>query len=180
MLPSILDKKRNYKKQVMFLLLRNIHSCYFLQLSSETWRLWVKQRDQSKPPTQTKNDGHKKQNQQTTEESKVYIILSPFHPPPPTPQWKNMACWRKVENEVFLQTRKNNTTLPPPPPPKKNYPPKKSPVQIFHLALNNCIWDQINPVQTTPETTNQLLNASWPLNLNLWLRCRAAKVRFAQ
>ena len=179
MLPSTLDKKRNYKKQVMFLLLRNIHSCYFLQLSSETWRLWVKQRDQSKPPTQTKNDGHKKQNQQTTEESKVYIILPPF-PPPPTPQWKNMACWRKVENAIFLQTRKNNTTLPPPPPPKKNYPPKKSPVQIFHLALNNCIWDQINPVQTTPETTNQLLNASWPLNLNLWLRCRAAKVRFAQ
>ena len=114
MLPSTLDKKRNYKKQVMFFLLRNIHSCYFLQLSSETWRLWVKPRDQSKPPTQTKNDGHKKQNQQTTEESKVYIILPPFHPPP-TPQWKNMACWRTVENAIFLQTRKNNTTLPPPP-----------------------------------------------------------------
>ena len=81
MLPSTLGKKIDYKKQVMFLLLRNIHSCYFLQLSSETWRLWVKQRDQSKPPTQTKNDGHKKQNQQTTEESKVYIILSPPHPP---------------------------------------------------------------------------------------------------
>ena len=31
-----LDKKTDYKKQVMFLLLRNIHSCYFLQLSSET------------------------------------------------------------------------------------------------------------------------------------------------
>ena len=48
------------------------------------------------------------------------------------------------------------------------------------IVLNNCIWDQINPVQTTPETTNQLLNALWPLNLNLWLRCRAAEVRFAQ
>ena len=35
-LPSTLDKKIDYKKQVMFLLIRNIHSCYFLQLASET------------------------------------------------------------------------------------------------------------------------------------------------
>ena len=80
MLPSTLDKKIDYKKQVMFLLLRNIHSCYFLQLSSETWRPWVKQSDQSKPPTQTKKE-QTKQNQQTTEKSKVYIILAPFPPP---------------------------------------------------------------------------------------------------
>ena len=43
MLPSTLGKKIDYMKQVMFLLLRNIHSCYFLQLSCETWRLWVTQ-----------------------------------------------------------------------------------------------------------------------------------------
>ena len=179
MLPSTLDKKRNYKKQVMFFLLRNIHSCYFLQLSSETWRLWVKQRDQCKPPTQTKNDGHKKQNQQTTEESKVYIILPPFHPPPPPPNEKIWPVGERLKTRFFYRLGKIIQTSPPPPK-KKNYPPKKSPVQIFNLALNNCIWDQINPVQTTPETTNQLLNASWPLNLNLWLRCRAAKERFAQ
>ena len=29
MLPLTLDNKRDYKKQIMFLLLRNIHSCYF-------------------------------------------------------------------------------------------------------------------------------------------------------
>ena len=74
MLPSTLDKKIDYKKQVTFLSIRNIHSCYFPQLSRETWRPWVKQSDQSKPLTQTKN-------QQTTKKSKVYIILPPFPPP---------------------------------------------------------------------------------------------------
>ena len=34
--PSTLDKNIDYKKQVMFLLIPNIHSCYFLQLASET------------------------------------------------------------------------------------------------------------------------------------------------
>ena len=77
-----------------------------------------------------------KQNQQTTEKSKVYIILPPF-PNPPSPKGKNIACWGKVENVIFLRTRKNNTT-PPPPTLKKNYPPKKtSPVQLFHLAQRN-------------------------------------------
>ena len=116
MLPSTLDKKRNYKKQVMFLLLRNIHSCYFLQLSSETWRLWVKQRDQSKPPTQTKNDGHKKQNQQTTEESKVYIILTPFHPPPPPPNEKIWPVGERLKTRFFYRVGK---IIHPPPKKKK-------------------------------------------------------------
>ena len=109
MLPSTLDKKIDYKKQVTFLSIRNIHSCYFLQLSRETWRPWVKQSDQSKPLTQTKN-------QQTTKKSKVYIIRPPF---PPPQMKKNIACWRKVENAIFLQSRKNNTT----PPPKKKITP---------------------------------------------------------
>ena len=60
-----------------------------------------------------------KQNQQTTEKSEVYIIL-----PPPLPP---IAFWGKVENVMFLQTRKNNTN---PPHPQKKLPPKKtSPVQ---------------------------------------------------
>ena len=59
-----------------------------------------------------------KQNQQTTEKSKeVYIILPPL--PTPPPKGKNIACWGKVENVIFLQTRKNNTAPPPPQPPKK-------------------------------------------------------------
>ena len=104
----------SYKKQVLFLLLRNIHSCYFLQLSSEAWRLWVKQSDQSKTKTQTKRK------------------VNCFRPPPPPLNEKNIACWRKVENAIFLQTRKNNITLPLPP--QKNYPREKkesSPVQIL-------------------------------------------------
>ena len=68
-----------------------------------------------------------KQNQQTTEKSKVYIIL-----PPPPPPGKNIACWGKVENIIFLQTRKNNTTptLKKKLPPLKKTSPVQSPVQI--------------------------------------------------
>ena len=66
---------------------RNIHSCYFLQLSSETWWPWVKQSDQSKTKTQTKRK------------------VQSFAPPPPT-KWQNIARWG---NAIFLQNRKNNT-----------------------------------------------------------------------
>ena len=42
----------------------------------------------------------------------------PFlHPPPP--KWKNIAFWRKVENAIILQIRKNTTATPPP---QKGYP----------------------------------------------------------
>ena len=114
----------------MFLLLRNIHSCYFLQLSSETWRPWVKQSDQSKPPPRLKMT-----DVEQTQQSKVYIMLPPFLRPPP--KWKNIACWRKVENAIILQTRKNNTATPPV---KKVTPPKKSPVRS-------------SPVQSSPESS---------------------------
>ena len=119
-------------KQVMFLLIpnapqkitrsflgyfdrRNIHSCHFFQLSSETWRPWVKQSDQFKTKRQTKR--------------KVKSILNTTLLPPP-PKWKNLVCRGKVENAIFfLQTRKNNTTAPTSP--KKWTPPpkKKSPAQ---------------------------------------------------
>ena len=65
----------------------NIHSCYFLQLSNETWWPWVKQSDQSKTKTQTKRK------------------VQSFAPPPPT-KWQNIARWG---NAIFLQNRKNNT-----------------------------------------------------------------------
>ena len=130
-------------KQVMFLLIpnapqkitrsflgyfdrRNIHSCHFFQLSSETWRPWVKQSDQFKTKRQTKR--------------KVKSILNTTLLPPP-PKWKNLVCRGKVENAIFfLQTRKNNTTAPTspkkwtPPPPKKKSSPVQSPVEIFQLA----------------------------------------------
>ena len=97
-----------YPSRVFFCLFvchrRNIHSCYFLQLSSETWRPWVKQSDQSKTKTQTK---------------RLKERYSPLLPAPPPPKWKNIAC---CGNAIFLQTRKNDT---PPPLKTKNYPPKK-------------------------------------------------------
>ena len=45
-----------------------------------------------------------KQNQQTTEKSKVYIILPPF--PPLPPKGKNIACWGKVKNVIFYRLEK--------------------------------------------------------------------------
>ena len=130
MLPSTLDKKIDYKKQVMFLLIPNIHFCYFLQLSSETWRPWVKQSDQSKPPTETKNDRHKT-NQQKTKKSKVYTILPPS--PPPN---KIIACWGKAQNAIFLQTRKNNTN---PTLPQKKLPPQKKSSPVQSLARSQTL-----------------------------------------
>ena len=71
------------------------------------------------------------QNQQTTEKSRVYIIL------PPSPKGKNIARWGKVENVIFYRLEK---IIHPPPYPKKNYPPKKtSPVQsIVQSCFSIC------------------------------------------
>ena len=82
-LPWTLDKKIDYKKQVMFLLIRNIHSCYFLQLACK-WNmtaLWSNgATNLSPPPTLKMTDI--KQSQQTTKKSKVCIILPPSPPLP--------------------------------------------------------------------------------------------------
>ena len=123
---STLDKKIDYKKQVMFLLLRNIHSCYFLQLSSETWRRESNRATNLRPPPRLKMTDIK-QNQQTTEKSKVYIILPAFPSLPPHPQGKNIACWERLKTWFFYRLEKNNT--PHHPQTKKLPPPLKKPVQ---------------------------------------------------
>ena len=106
----------------------NIHSCgYFFQLSSETWRPWVKQSDQCNKQRQT-ND--------TT-------------PLPPRPKWKIIACWGEVENAIFLQTRKNSTTAPNPPPPKITSP-KRSPVQSSPVQSLVQSSPESSPVQSSP------------------------------
>ena len=72
-----------------------------------------------------------KQNQQTTEKSKVYIII----PPSPRPKWKNIACWEKVENAIFFYRLEKivQPPLPPPPQKKKFSSPESTPVQSLNL-----------------------------------------------
>ena len=92
MLPSTLDKKIDYKKQVMFLLLRNIHSCYLLHPSSETWRPWVTQ-----SPSHWKRDLFKRLKQiiqPTTPPSKKKRAQSWFSNWPGRFDWQIRASWK--------------------------------------------------------------------------------------
>ena len=116
MLPSTLDKKIDYKKQVTFLLIRNTHSCYFLQLSSETWRPWVKQSDQSKPPTQTKNDRHKTK---TKKQQRRVKSISDTTPSPPPQMKKYSLLGKGWKRDFFYSLEKIIQPLLPP----KKIPP---------------------------------------------------------
>ena len=125
-----------HKKQVMFLLIYN----YVTSTPAIFFNFQVKRdgRESNRatklsPPPRLKMIDIK-QNQQTTEKSKVYIIL----PPPPKKKEKIEPVGERLKTRFFYRLEKNNTTLPPPPTPhhpKKNYPRvQSSPVPIFHLA----------------------------------------------
>ena len=69
---------------------------------------------------------------------------------------KNIACWGKVENSIFLQTRKNNTTVPTFP--QKITLLKKSPVQS-------------SPESSPVQSRFQSRFSKWPQQIRLHSLC---------
>ena len=108
-----------HKKQVMLLLIYNYVTAtpaiFFNFQVKRDGRESNRATNLSPPPRLKMTDV--KQNQQTTEKSKLYIILPPFLPPPPPKKREKYSLWGKVEKVIFLRTRKLNNTTPPPPPP---------------------------------------------------------------
>ena len=89
--------------------IRNLQSCFCYYVTSPAaiffnFQLKREGRESNRatnlsPPPRLKMTNIK-QNQQTTEKSKVYIILLPFPTPTPPPKGKNIACCCPVQSSL--------------------------------------------------------------------------------